>query len=273
MILLIGKSIILWHMSWIEQAEALVRATGDWICQERKTFSREMIELKGKNDLVSYVDRTSEERLVEGLGKILPGSGFIGEEGGISNRGNQNWIIDPLDGTTNFIHGVPVYCVSVALEEEGKIVLGFVYDPERGEMFRAIRGGGATLNGTPIRVSATPALKDALIATGFPYTFFRHMDNYLLSFREILEKSRGIRRPGAAAIDLAWTACGRFDGFFESHLGAWDVAAGSLLVQEAGGMVTTFGKADDFIFGKEILASNGYIHPEILEILKRYPVT
>jgi myo-inositol-1(or 4)-monophosphatase len=260
-------------MNWIEQAEVLVKETGDWICRERKSFSREMIEMKGKNDLVSYVDRTSEERLISGLSKILPGSGFIGEESGTSNRGRQNWIIDPLDGTTNYIHGVPVYCVSVALEEEGQITLGFVYDPERNEMFRAQKGQGATLNGTRIQVSSTPLLKDALIATGFPYTFFRHMDNYLLSFREILEKSRGIRRPGAAAIDLAWTACGRFDGFFESHLGPWDVAAGALLVQEAGGQVTTFGQAKDFVFGKEILTSNGLIHQELLEIVKKYPVT
>jgi myo-inositol-1(or 4)-monophosphatase len=177
-----------------------------------------------------------------------------------------------LDGTTNFIHGVPVYCVSVALQVKGALTLGYVYDPERKEMFFAEKGKGAFLNGNPIRVSSTPKLADALIATGFPYTFFRHMDNYLLSFREILEKSRGIRRPGAAAIDLAWTACGRFDGFFESHLGAWDVAAGALLVLEAGGQVTTFGDFPDFVFGKEILASNGKIHPEIQTIVRKYPV-
>ncbi len=259
-------------MSIQQKVETLIRETGDWIAQERKSFSQEMIETKGKNDLVSYVDRTAEEKLTAALQQILPGSGFIREEGGILNQGEQNWIIDPLDGTTNFIHGVPVYCVSVALQVKGELSLGYVYDPERKEMFFAEKGKGAFLNGNPIRVSSTPKLADALIATGFPYTFFRHMDNYLLSFREILEKSRGIRRPGAAAIDLAWTACGRFDGFFESHLGAWDVAAGALLVLEAGGQVTTFGDSSDFIFGKEILASNGKIHPEIQAIVKKYPV-
>lgn len=264
--------ILLCTMSIKDKVEALVRETGDWIASERKSFSREMIEMKGKNDLVSYVDRTAEERLTQALELILPGSGFIREEGGILNRGEQNWIIDPLDGTTNYIHGVPVYCVSVALQVANELTLGFVYDPERKEMFTAEKGKGAFLNGNKIQVSNTPILADALIATGFPYTFFRHMDNYLLSFREILEKSRGIRRPGAAAIDLAWTACGRFDGFFESHLGAWDVAAGALLVLEAGGTVTSFGKADDYIFGKEILASNGKIHSEILAIVSKYPV-
>lgn len=264
--------ILLCTMSIKDKVEALVRETGDWIASERKIFSREMIEMKGKNDLVSYVDRTAEERLTQALELILPGSGFIREEGGILNRGEQNWIIDPLDGTTNYIHGVPVYCVSVALQVANELTLGFVYDPERKEMFTAEKGKGAFLNGSKIQVSNTPILADALIATGFPYTFFRHMDNYLLSFREILEKSRGIRRPGAAAIDLAWTACGRFDGFFESHLGAWDVAAGALLVLEAGGTVSSFGKADDYVFGKEILASNGKIHSEILAIVSKYPV-
>jgi len=187
-------------MSIQQKVESLIRETGDWIAQERKSFSQEMIETKGKNDLVSYVDRTAEQKLTAALQEILPGSGFIREEGGVLNPGEQNWIIDPLDGTTNFIHGVPVYCVSVALQVKGALTLGYVYDPERKEMFFAEKGKGAFLNGNPIRVSSTPKLADALIATGFPYTFFRHMDNYLLSFREILEKSRGIRRPDRKSV-------------------------------------------------------------------------
>lgn len=258
--------------SLLPQLTEIVRHTGDWMRTERRQFSRTRTEHKGRNDLVSYVDRTAEAQLTEALGKLLPGSGFINEEGGTHIRGHQNWIIDPLDGTTNYIHGIPVYAVSVALMDSGKIVLGCVYDPEHGEMFTAEAGKGAFLNGEIIQVSDTLSLDQSLVATGFPYTIFEHIDNYMDSLKAVLQATRGIRRPGAASVDLVWTACGRFDAFYESRLHPWDVAAGALIVQEAGGRVSTFGGSDDFIFGKEIIATNGQIHEELSAILRRFPI-
>ena len=253
--------------------QAVVKETGIWMREERKRFERNAIEYKGQNDLVSYVDKEAEQRLIRVLSDALPGCGFVNEESGSQKSERYNWIIDPLDGTTNYIHGLPVYAVSVALMENNMLQLGCVYDPVHDEMFFAERGKGAILNGLPIRVSTTICLKESLVDTGFPYSYFGHIDAYLGALKEVLLNSRGIRRPGAAAIDLVWTACGRFDAFYESWLNPWDVAAGILILREAGGRVTTFTGSEDCVSGKEILASNGLVHDELADILVKYPVS
>jgi myo-inositol-1(or 4)-monophosphatase len=253
--------------------QEVVKETGIWMREERKRFDRGAVEHKGQNDLVSYVDKEAEQRLIRVLSEALPGCGFVNEESGTQKAERYNWIIDPLDGTTNYIHGLPVYAVSVALVEYNELQLGCVYDPVHDEMFFAEKGQGAFLNGLPIRVSSTSFLKDALVATGFPYSYFGHIDAYLGALKEVLLNSRGIRRPGAAAIDLVWTACGRFDAFYESWLNPWDVAAGILILREAGGKVTTFTGNADCVSGKEILASNGHVHDELADILVKFPVS
>jgi myo-inositol-1(or 4)-monophosphatase len=252
--------------------EKLVIETGDWIKQERTKFNQNQIEKKGRNDLVSYVDRTAEAQLTEALKSLIPGAGFLNEEGGAAEGNEYTWIIDPLDGTTNFIHGIPIYGVSVALALNQQVIIGCVYDPERNELFSAGLGTGAFRNGQPIHVSQTPTLSESLVATGFPYTWFDHMDAYLNAFKEMLQKTQGLRRPGAASIDLVWTACGRFDAYFESWLKPWDIAAGMLIVTEAGGKVSTFSGSDSVLYANEILATNAFIHAEMAEILMKYPV-
>lgn len=239
-----------------EQAERLVLKTGDFIHRESEIFDQRKVEKKGFNDLVSYVDKSAEQMLVDGLRKILPEAGFIAEEGTASNNSEDLlWIIDPLDGTTNFTHGLPVFSISVALMHLNELVLGIVYEVNRKEMFMAIRGEGATCNGRRIRVSPKTDLQDSLIATGFPYYDFNRTDTYLEILKSFMQGTHGVRRLGSAAVDLAYVACGRFEGFYEYNLNAWDVAAGILLVQEAGGVVSDFSGGDDYLFGREIIAA------------------
>lgn len=238
------------------QVASLSRHTGEFVRKAASDFNRESIEYKGLNDMVSYVDKQTEELLVEGLRKILPEAGFIAEEGTGQKTDNQEfaWIIDPVDGTTNYMHGLPVFAISIALMQNDKIVSGVVYEINRDECFAAWLGGGAYLNEKPIKVSSAKYLKDSLIATGFPYYDFDKMDNYLNISKELMQKSHGLRRLGAASVDLVYVACGRFEGFFEYNLKPWDVAAGTLIVQEAGGKVTDFKGKDDFVFGRELIA-------------------
>ena len=254
----------------LQDVIVLVKETGEFIRQEALQFEPSKIEYKGQNDLVSYVDKTAEKKLVEGLNEILPGSGFIAEEGTSTKKSDSyNWIIDPLDGTTNFSHGLPVYSISVALMKRDELALGVVYEINRDECFHATKGGGAFLNHVPIRVSEIKTLDKALLATGFPYYDFEEMDKYLAILNALMQKTHGLRRMGSAAVDLAYTACGRFEGFFEYNLNAWDVAAGALLVQEAGGTVTDFKGESDFLFGREIVAGNS-TQPFLLETLREY---
>lgn len=249
----------------------LCRSVGAFIRKEGRSFDRSKIEKKGFNDLVSYVDKEAEQQLVEGLRKLLPEAGFITEEGTDSTKGERfNWIIDPLDGTTNFTHGLPVYSVSVALMDGDEIVLGTVYEPSRDECFWAYKGGGAYCNDTSIHVSDAPALKDGLIATGFPYYDFGLTQQYLQVLGSFMSKSHGVRRMGSAAIDLVYVACGRFEGFFEYNLNPWDVAGGAIIVQEAGGKVSKFTEDGDFVFGREIVASNGNIHTEMQKTISEF---
>lgn len=227
------------------------------------------VDLKTLNNLVTVVDKTAEKLFVEGLSKILPEAGFIAEEGTSTKKGETyNWIVDPLDGTTNFVHNIPAYCTSVALVKNGLPIIGVVYAVQQQECFSAYLGGGASMNGNPIFCSDNPLLKNALLATGFPYDDFSREESYLKAFQYFFRNTRGLRRLGSAALDLAYVACGRFDGFFEYGLNPWDVAAGALIVQEAGGVVTDFKQGTDYIFGEEIIASSTPIQQAFSKVLE-----
>lgn len=252
----------------LEPSLALVKQAGDFIRREGQNFDRTNIEHKGLNDLVSYVDKQAEQQLVDSLRQILPGCGFITEEGTAEARQEDYiWVIDPLDGTTNFLHSLPVYAISLGLVHKEEVVMGVVYEVNRDEMFWATKGEGAYCNGKKIQVSPIEKVAQSLIATGFPYHDFGRMQDYLQILQDFMQKSHGLRRLGSAAVDLVYTAMGRFEGFYEYNLNAWDVAGGIIIVQEAGGTVTDFKGGKDFLFGRELLATNGKIHQEILELI------
>ncbi len=239
----------------LDQLKAVMLEAGQFIRTEGYEFNTDHIEHKGFNDLVSYVDKETEKTLVKGCSDILPEAGFITEEGTNTNREEEyNWIIDPLDGTTNFTHGLPVFSISIALMRNKSIVLGAVYEINRDEFFSAIAGKQATCNDRPISVSKAQTLDSSLLATGFPYYNFDKMPQYLQILNDFMQTTHGLRRLGSAAVDLAYVACGRFEGFFEYNLNAWDVAAGAFIVQQAGGVVTDFSGGDDYIFGRSIIA-------------------
>jgi myo-inositol-1(or 4)-monophosphatase len=227
------------------------------------------IEYKGAIDLVTSVDREAERKILDVLQREFPGHGFLAEEAAaIAGRSNEfRWIIDPLDGTTNFAHGYPHMGISIALEHNDRVILGLVYDPLRRECFRAVAGQGATLNGTPIHTSIVGELDKALLATGFPYDRRQHADEYLAFFRAFLTRCQGIRRGGAAALDLCYLASGRIDGFWELKLKPWDIAAGALIVTEAGGALSDFSGKPLSLLGNETLASNGSIHSEMIAVI------
>jgi myo-inositol-1(or 4)-monophosphatase len=249
------------------QVRKLCKQVAGFIQFEAQRFSQEDIERKGFNDLVSYVDKSAEEQLVAELEEILPEAGFIAEEGsGEPNAEGLNWIIDPLDGTTNFVHGIPFFAISVALAFKGDVFFGEVFDVMHNHSYQAIKGKGATMNEKPIRVRENKSIKTALIATGFPYELGEHAEKHLKTIQHLLINSHGIRRIGAAALDLAYVASGKFDGYYEFNLKPWDVAAGSLLVKEAGGMVTDFSGGENFVFGREIIAG-GPIFPEFFPMV------
>jgi myo-inositol-1(or 4)-monophosphatase len=236
--------------------------TGEYIRKETENFLTSDIEVKGLNNFVTYVDKKSEEKLIEGLASILPGTGFIAEESPLLKTGKLNWVIDPLDGTTNFIHGIPVFSISIALMEDNEVLSGVIYEINRDECFYTWQGSPSQLNGSIIKVSEAANLGDCLLATGFPYYDFERLDAYMSVFRYFMESTHGIRRLGSAAADLAYVACGRFDGFYEYGLNPWDVAAGCLLVENAGGKLCDFRMGKDYIFGKEIIATNAMVFDE-----------
>ncbi|MGE0560822.1 MAG: inositol monophosphatase [Flavobacteriales bacterium] len=254
------------------------------ICKEVNTLAKEVgayiqsqkiavsdVETKSKNSLVTFVDKTAEQKLIKRLSKIVPEAGFIAEEGTSTKVGEvYNWIIDPLDGTTNFIHGVPCYCISIGLKRNNEIVLGVIYEINLNELFYAWEGSKAYLNGKVISVTPTLTLEDSLIATGFPYYDYEKQEEYMNLFKDLMKNSRGLRRLGSAAVDLAYVACGRFDAFYEYSLHPWDVAAGAFIVQQAGGKVCDFKGENNYLFGKEIIASNGNIHNELLLKVETY---
>jgi len=252
-----------------EEARKVIAASVHFIRTQAQQFDSATVEKKGFNDLVSYVDKTSEQMLVNGLSAILPGCGFITEENTAGADGEQyRWIIDPLDGTTNFVHGVPCYCVSVALMDGDELVMGIVHEVNLNECFYSWKGTGAFVNGKKINVSSRKTLSESLIVTGFPYTNFDRLKEYMEIFDFCMKNTHGIRRPGSAAVDLAYVACGRFEAFYEYGLNSWDVAAGAFIVQQAGGKVTDFSGGGDFVFGKEIIASNSLVSNEFLEVVK-----
>jgi myo-inositol-1(or 4)-monophosphatase len=244
---------------------------GEFIGTECKLFDRTRVEQKeGFNNLVSYVDKESERRIVSALEKMLPGSGFIGEEGAsIKGTNDYTWIIDPLDGTTNFTHGLPPYATSIGLAKNGVVELGVIYEINLKECFHARKDAGAFCNNQPIRVSKVKNLSEGLLATGFPYYTFDKMSAYMEIIRTFLDQTHGVRRLGSAATDLAYVAAGRLEGFFEYNLKPWDVAAGTFIVQQAGGIVTDFRGANNFIFGGELCAASA-VHPEMLKIIQKY---
>lgn len=247
----------------------LVLETGAFIRGEREKFSAQKVESKaGRNSLVSYVDRVAEDRLTKGCRKLFPGAGFIREEGGDENPdAPYRWIIDPLDGTTNFIHDIPAYGISLALQFEEVTIFGVVYDVPRDDYYQARLGGGATLNGDPIYTSKANSLADSLISTGFPYAQSAILSDYLTVVAQVVQESRGVRRFGSAALDLAWVASGKVEGFFKMGLRAWDVAAGELLIREAGGTVTDFSGTDNYIFGRQIVAGGAAVHANLLKLV------
>ena len=230
------------------------------------------IQVKSSDiDLVTRVDALCEQSIRRIIGEAHPDHVVMGEEMGQSASGDKRWIVDPLDGTVNYAHGFPCYCVSIALELDGVIVVGVVYDPERDELFSAVKGRGAFLNGRPLAVSRTSDTRSALLATGFAYVEERILLN-LEVFARVLPQVQAVRRPGAAALDLCYVACGRSDGFWELGLNPWDVAAAWLLVQEAGGTVTGNGSAPYRLGDQALIASNGHLHAKLIDLLDLEPV-
>jgi len=249
------------------------RAAGAIINRAALDVEAVRISQKQVNDFVTEVDHASEAAIIDTLLTAYPDHGILAEESG-SQHGNPNadhiWIIDPLDGTTNFIHGFPVYCVSIALQVRGRIEQAVVYDPTRNDLFTATRGRGAFVNDRRIRVSKRTQLKECLISTGFPFRPGDNFNHYLLMMGDVMQKTAGLRRPGAAALDLAYVAAGFTDAFFETGLSPWDVAAGSLLVTEAGGLVGNFTGESDFLEQRECLAGNPRVYGQLVPILHKY---
>ena len=253
--------------NYLREAEAIAHKAGRMIKENINTSTE--IFFKGAVDLVTDFDNRAQRMIFDHLSSCYPEHDFMGEEGLSKDRGGEfRWIIDPLDGTTNYAHGFPIFCVSIALERKGEIVVGVVFDPMREEMFSAEKGGGAFLDGKKIQVSSVDDLDKSLVATGFPYDLRQTRVNNIDHFNNFLVRVQAIRRCGSAAMDLCYVACGRFDGFWELKLNPWDVAAGVLIVEEAGGNISDFKNGEFSIFGSEILASNGLIHNQMVEVLQ-----
>lgn len=251
----------------ISEVISCARETGAYIASQRDNISLAKAEYKGLNDLVTEVDKESEKRISEFLESIFPEAEILAEENRYEKKSSEyRWVIDPLDGTTNFVHGIPAYTISIALLEREKPVLGVVYDVERKECFAATKNAGTWLNDKRVEVSKSCSLQECLMATGFPVTVFDKTSLLLKITEAFIKNTQGVRRIGSAALDLAYVSCGRFDGFFEYNLNAWDVAAGALLVTEAGGKVSDFSGGENYIYGREILAGN-LVHPEMQKLI------
>ncbi|MCG8308022.1 MAG: inositol monophosphatase [Cytophagales bacterium] len=254
----------------LNEVVKIARRAGEFIRHEGEKFDRSNIVEKGINNLVSYVDMEAEKMIVQTLKFTLPEAGFITEEGTETEKAEKyNWIIDPLDGTTNFMHGLPPYSVSIALAEHDVPVLGVVYIISSDECYHAIKGGGAYCDRQKIEVSKVTEFKDGLYITGMPYTSFDKLDQFWEIFGHFMKYSHGIRRLGSAAADLAYVASGRSEGFFEHGLNSWDVAAGALLILEAGGQITDYKGGDDYIFGRGIIAGCA-TQPEMFKVISKY---
>ncbi len=251
----------------------LAKEVGNFIRNEKDKISSENIETKSLHSYVTYVDKNAEQIIVDGLKIILSDAGFITEEETETIKSDKyNWIVDPLDGTTNFIHGLEPFSVSIALEEKGRIVVGVVYEVGKDECFYAYKDSPAYLNAKEIKVSKSKILADSLIATGFPYYDFEKNKAILASLEYFMKNTHGIRRFGSAATDLAYVACGRFDAFYEYSLNIWDVAAGAFIVQQAGGKVSDFNGGDNYLFGREIIATNNLVYDKFSEVIQKFLV-
>ncbi len=242
----------------------------------RASFDLDRVKVteKNPNDFVTEVDQAAEQAIIEILKTAYPDHAILAEESGASvnlHDDNENvWIIDPLDGTTNFIHGFPQYCVSIALQQRGQITQAVVYDPTRNDLFTATKGSGAYLNEKRMRVTKRDKIADALIGTGFPCRAGDNIDEYLQMFKLMTQSSAGLRSPGAAALDLAYVACGRIDGFFQKTLRPWDIAAGSLLITESGGIVGTFEGESDYLYNGDVLAGTPKVFAQMVSLLRPF---
>lgn len=251
----------------------IARETGRFVKETREKGDLS-IEVKGLNDFVTRVDKMSQDRIVSALDGLVEGAGFILEEEDASRHKEKefNWIVDPIDGTTNYIHGAPPHAVSIALAQGDELILGVVYEIVMDEAFYAWKGGGTRLNGKKVTVSSIDKVADSLVATGFPYNDFSHLDSFMETMDFFMKNSHGVRRLGSAATDLAYVSCGRYDSFYEYGLHAWDVAAGVVLIREAGGKVSDFKGGDDFLFSGKIVAANGNVFDEMLRVINRIMV-
>jgi myo-inositol-1(or 4)-monophosphatase len=236
------------------------RNAGDLIQRSSQNLDNIHIDQKGRNDYASEVDRMAEHEIIKVIRTAFPDHAILAEESGEHQGNDYVWVIDPLDGTTNFLHGFPQYAVSIALKNKNKLELGVIYDPLRDELFTAERGGGAMLNNRKIRVAKHNSMRGALIGTGFPFKKQENLEPYLNMFRAVTQDTAGIRRAGAAALDLAYVACGRLDAYWETGVSEWDIAAGVLLVQEAGGVATDFAFNDKYLQSGNIIVGNPRMH-------------
>lgn len=252
----------------LNTAVKAARRAGAIIMRASDNLDALTVRHKTLNDLVSEVDRAAEDAIIEVLKTAYPEHAILAEESGASGDSEHVWIIDPLDGTTNFLHGFPVYCVSIAMAHKGVLTHGVVYDPVKNDLFTTSRGAGAYLNDRRLRVSKREKLIDGLIGTGFPFRMFEHTDAYMAMMREMMQKTAGIRRPGSAALDLANVAAGRLDGFWEIGLAPWDMAAGALLVTEAGGLVGDLQGNQDFLGSGHIIAGSPRIFSQLLQLIE-----
>jgi myo-inositol-1(or 4)-monophosphatase len=247
------------------------RRAGSVIGRASLDLSQIKVSVKQQNDFVTEVDRTAEATIIQTLREVYPSHAILAEESGhtaSSDNSEFQWIIDPLDGTTNFIHGFPQYAVSIALAHKGVLTQAVVFDPNRNELFTASKGAGAFLNDKRIRVSKRTKLEEALLGTGFPYRMFDHVDAYLAIFKEMTRRCAGVRRPGAASLDLAYLAAGRIDGFWEFGLAPWDMAAGALLIQEAGGLVSDLAGEGDYLKTGNIVCGTPKVFNQLLQAIQ-----
>ncbi|MDT3735777.1 MAG: inositol monophosphatase family protein [Denitratisoma sp.] len=243
------------------------RRAGGIINRASRDVEQIKVSAKRDKDFVTEVDKAAEEAIIGVLREAYPDHAILAEESGASGDSEHVWIIDPLDGTTNFIHGFPQYAISIAQSHKGVLQHAVIYDPNRNELFTASKGAGAYLNERRIRVSKRAKMNEALIGTGFPFRYFEHVDAYLGIFRDMMHKTAGVRRPGAAALDLAWVAAGRIDGFWELGLAPWDMAAGALLITEAGGLVGDLGGEANYLDTGNIVGGNPKVFVQLLQII------
>ena len=254
-----------------EEVTILAKHVGTWLYSERQRLTAVKTETKGVHDYVTQFDKLSEQTIVARLRELVPEAGFITEEKTATQLAEQyNWIVDPLDGTTNFIHGLPPTAISIALKEHDEMVIGVVYEIGRDECFYAYKNGQAYMNGYPIHVSTAPNLDSSLLATGFPYSDFSRLPEFMRYMEWSMQHTHGLRRLGSAATDLVYTACGRCDGYFEYGMKPYDVAAGAFIVMQAGGTVSDFSGGDHWLFGSEIVASGPTLFPELQQSVMKF---